>query len=220
MTKEQLERRVKNALVFVPKDKSYSAVYLYDHGMKVEVTEDAAVISTNYHKHVFDRLTSAGISRPYIYSRKFVETVIKYKSYATDSEGNFILSKLLDYLKSCKEDADKRSDYDFCTYYTWWSYNIFSNLYSIGEKMVDSVIVYLTYLANVGRDSILLSEKPDGMTAAAFIDSFIDTFKKLVSSFREGEDSGMVLFEPKTDEQVAKETIESLQEQEFEQNAQ
>ena len=33
--------------------------------------------------------------------------------------------------------------------------------------MVDSVIVYLTYLANVGRDSILLSEKPEGMTAAA-----------------------------------------------------
>lgn len=220
MTKEQLERRVKNALVFVPKDKSYSAVYLYDHGMRVEVTEDAAVISTNYHKHVFDRFTSAGISRPYIYSRKFVETVIKYKSYATDSEGNFILSKLLDYLESCEDDAAKSSDYVFCMYYTWWSYNISSNLYSIGEEWVDSVILYLTFLANVGRDSILLSEKPDGMTAKDFIYSFIDKFNEFAAPFLEGEDSEMVLFEPKTDEQVAKETIESLLEQEFEQNAQ
>ena len=55
-TKGQLERKIQNALVFVPKDKEYSWIYFTDKGLRLETTSDSCVISTGFHKHVFQEL--------------------------------------------------------------------------------------------------------------------------------------------------------------------
>lgn len=216
MTKEQLERRVKNALVFVPRDKDYAGVFFVDHGIKLEVTVDTAVVSTSFHKHVFDLITSSGISWPYLYVKRLVEIANENKEFAK-VDGGLSLEKLLAYLKTSDSET-KNQEFNLCTFVKWWLYNIFSPLYSIGESNAEFFIVYLSYLSNVGRDSILLSEKPEGMTEGQFIDAYIDTFKELVSSLRESEDADTLLFPPKTDRQIFKELIEAAAAEEAERN--
>ena len=65
-TKGDLERRMRNAIVLVPKDKYYQGIYFDDKGLRLEVTGDFAIVTTGFHRHVFSSFTSQGASRPYI----------------------------------------------------------------------------------------------------------------------------------------------------------
>ena len=52
-TKAQLERRIKQAVVFVEKDKDTKSVFFSDKGLRLTVTNDTAVVETGYHRHLF-----------------------------------------------------------------------------------------------------------------------------------------------------------------------
>lgn len=210
-TKSELERRIKNALVFVPKDKDYQSIYFADKGLKLEVTQEHTIISTTYHKHVFDNITSSGISKPYIYTRRFIEIALDTDCTYTDDNGYKFYSyqKMMNELKANK---DKETEYNIAYYCDLWFFNLFNPLYSIDGNNASAFIVFLDYVCNVAKNSIIISEHTEDMTNKQFLDKYVDLIKELTADMHEG-----VIFEKKTDDELMQESIEALQEQEQEQ---
>ena len=208
-TKGEIERKIRSSVVFVPKDKETKCIYFDDKGLRITVTDDYAVIGTSAHQHVFNKLSLAGLSRPYIYAKRFVEIALDNNCMVVDNRGRNVrsYSKLFDVLKN----KDDKTEYNIAWYVDIWLMNIFSPLYGIGEKDTQSLVVYEQYLHNIACQAVFLSEKTDGMTNLQYINQIMEKEKQFISDMEE-----RVVFEPKKDEDLMNSEIEALQEENFE----
>ena len=207
-TNAQLQRRIANAVVHIDKDKSYQSVYWSDKGLRLETTDEYCVISTGFHRHIFNAFNSAqGVSRPYLYTKRVIE-IANENLKDIEVDGGYSFQKLLEVLKA-KED---KSEYNIVTYVSWWLEIIFAPLYSIDESEAGSFLVYEAYLHHIARQAVLLSEKKEDMTNKQFFDEVI----KNMQNFIEGVDE-RVIFHEMTDEEMAQANISAIQEQEQEQ---
>lgn len=96
----------------------------------------------------------------------------------------------------------------------WWLFNIFQPLYSIGETEAESFLVYESYIHNIARNAILLSEKNEDVTNKQFIGRIIENMKEYTDDMEEH-----VIFPKKSDEEVAKENMEATTEMELNETA-
>ena len=209
LTNGQLQRKIKNALVFVPKDKNYQVIFFEDKMIRLECTDDFCVISTGYHRHVFNATNynnnEIGFSRPYLYTKKIIE--MAFENDCQTDNGTFTYSHMLEIL-ALKED---KNDYNIATYYSWWLFNIFQPLFTIGENEVETFLVYEQYLHNIARSKIILSEKTKDITNTMFIDEVLETEKKFTEGIEE-----MVVFHKKDDDELKKEEFDALEEKSIE----
>lgn len=207
-TNAQLLRRLKNAVVHIDKDKSYQSVYWSDKGLRLETTDEYCVISTGFHRHIFNAFNSAqGVSRPYLYTKRVIE-IANENLKDIEVDGGYSFQRLLEVLKA-KED---KSEYNIVTYVSWWLEIIFAPLYSIDESEAGSFLVYEAYLHHIARQAVLLSEKKEDMTNKQFFNDVI----KNMQDFIEGVDE-RVIFHKLTDKELAHAKFEAIQEQEQEQ---
>ena len=190
--------------MFVPKTKDTVSVFFSDKGVRLVADANGCVIETNYHRHVYSNITSAGVSRPYLYTKRIIE-IANDNLDAIKTESGYSYQRLIDVLKE-KED---KSEYNIVVYYEWFLFNIFQPLYGIGETEVESFLVYEDYLHNIARNAILLDEKTEDITNKQFIKKVVDSINEFTNDLEEH-----VLFPKKTDEQVMQEEIEAIQEQE------
>ena len=204
-TKGDLEKKMRSAVVFVPKDRETISVYFDDKGLRLTATEDFAIIATGAHQHVFRSVTVAGISRPYLYTQRFIEIALANDSTWKDERGQVrrSYSKLFEIIKN-KED---KTEYNMCWYVDLWLNNIFSPLYSIDETEIASFLVYEQYLHNVARSQVILSEHTEDMTNLQFVDALIDNEKKYLEGMKEA-----VIIHKKTDDEKTQEEVSALQE--------
>lgn len=205
LTKTQMEKRMANALVFVPRDKEYDSFYFSDKGLRLEVTSDTAVISTGYHRHVFDSYTISGVSRPYLYVKRLIEIAHENDCSATDANGTmgYSYGKLLDVLKN---DPDKQGDYIVVYYVDMWLHCIFADLYSIGETEGSAFCTYLAFVSAIARQSVLLAERNEDLTNKDFIAQYVKNIKDFTKDIEE-----RVIYPKKTDEQIMQENIDAEQ---------
>ena len=204
LTNAQLQKRIENAIVFVPKTKDTISIFFSDKGVRLVADSDGCVIETNFHRHVYSNITSAGVSRPYLYTKRIIE-IANGNLEAIKTESGYSYQRLVDVLKE-KED---KSEYNIVVYYEWFLFNIFQPLYGIGETEVESFLVYEDYLHNIARNAILLSEKTEDITNKQFIQTILESIKHFTEDLEE-----RVLFPKKTDEQIMQEEISAIQEQE------
>ena len=206
-TKATIERKIKNAIVFVPKTKGTESVFFSNKGLRLTVNEDYAIIETGFHRHVFNNITSAGVSRPWLYTKRVIE-IANENIDAIKTESGYSFQKLLDVLKA-KED---KSEYNIVTYYEWWCSVIFDGLYSISENEVSSWLVYFKYINIIATNSILLEEHKEDVTNKQFVEQFISRIKE----FTDGVDE-RVLFHALSDEERVKQEIDAIAQTEQEQ---
>ena len=204
-TKGDLEKKMRSAVVFVPKDRETISVYFDDKGLRLTATEDFAIIATGAHQHVYRSITVSGVSRPYIYTKLFIEIALANDSTWKDERGQVrrSYSKLFEIIKN----KDDKKEYNICWYIDLWLYNIFSPLYSIDETEIASFIVYEQYLHNIARSQVILSEHTEDMTNLQFVDALIDNEKKYLEGMKEA-----VIIHKKTDEEKTQEEVAALQE--------
>ena len=203
-TRATIERKIKNAIVFVPKTKDTVSIFFSDKGVRLVADNDGCVIETNYHRHVYSNITAAGVSRPYLYTKRVIE-IANENIDAIKTESGYSYQRLLDVLKA----KDDKSEYNIVTYYDWFLFNIFQPLYGIGETEIESFLVYEDYIHNIARNAILLSEKTEDMTNKQFIQKVFDNMKEFTDGLEE-----KILFPKKTDEQVMQEEVAAIKEQE------
>jgi hypothetical protein len=208
-TKGQLQNRLRNAILHIDKTKDTQSIYFDDKGLRLTINEDVAIIATGFHQHVFQNITSQGISRPWLYTKRFIEIAFDNDCTVQDSKGQITHSyaKLFDLLDK-KED---KSEFNVAWYYDLYISNLFHPLYTIGETETESFLVYETYLHNIARNKIIMSEKINDMTNLDFIDAVMQEVK----AFTEGMDK-RTIFKKKTDEEMMQENIEAAAAQQTE----
>ena len=207
-TKGDLERRMKNALVLVPKDKDYKSVYFDDKGLRLEVTQDYACIKTNFHTHVFSSVTMSGVSRPYMYVSSLIDLANDNDCIVTDEKGNQrrSYSKLINTLK----EKNDKAEYNIAVYTDWWLFNIFNPLYSIDENAASQFKTFLGYVHNIACNSIFLEEHKDGLTNVQFVNKYKEMFNEMTEGITEAP-----IFEPLSDEQRMQQEMEVIQQEEM-----
>lgn len=209
LTNGQLQNRLRNAILHIDKTNDTKSVYFDDKGFRLTVNEDYAIIETGFHRHVYNAFTPQGVSRPYLYTKRFIDMALSNDCLIKNSKGETTRSygKLFDTLKN-KED---KNEYNVAWYCDLFFYNIFHPLYGIGETVSESFLVYESYLHNLARNKVILSEKINGMTNKQFIDEVIDNIKKMTDGIDE-----RIVFEAKSDEEKAKEEIDAIQQHQAE----
>lgn len=210
-TKNDLERRMRNAIVLVSKDKDYKGVYFDDKGLRLEITGDFAVVTTGFHRHVFTSFTSQGVSRPYLYIKRFIEMALANDCMVKDAKGN--VTRSYGKLMSILDAKDDKSEFNVAWYIDLWLNNIFHPLFGIGESETESFLVYESYLHNIARNKVIMSEKIDNMTNIGFVNAVTDEERKFVEGINEH-----IVFKKKTDEEKLKENIEATNEQQEQSN--
>lgn len=202
MTKGDLERMIRTAIVFIPKTKGTQSVHFDDKGVRIEITDDHAIVRTPYHTHVFEKITSIGYSKPYLYLKRFVEIALDVDCIVKDSRGNITRSykKLFDTLK---ESGTDNNEYTIAMYVDWYMFNIYQPLYSIGEDSFDSFMTYFSYMSNISTNSILLGEHKDGMTNKEFVKKYLEVMEAMLKDMTEQK-----IIEPISDKDVVNKAID------------
>lgn len=203
-TRGMLERAISNAVVMVRKDRNTKSIFFDDKGLRLTVTEDYAVIETLAHRHVFDKVTSSGYSRPYMYVSQFVDIACENDCIVKDEKGNVTRSyaRLFQVLKEKEDDLQ----YKICWYVDIWLFNIFAPLYTIDESEISSFVVYEEYLHNIARQSVILGEKKEDMSKLQYVDQIAKQERSFFDGFQDA-----VMFKAKTDEERTEEAISTLQ---------
>jgi len=204
VTKAQLEKRISNAILHVDKTKDTQSIFFDDKGLRLTATEDWCIVETGYHRHVFNNFTSEGVCRPWLYTKRMVEIALENDCQVN---GGYSYQRLIQVLK----DKEDQSDYNIATYYDWWLMNIFAPLFSIGETEAECFLVYVDYMHNIARNSIFLDEHKDGLTNKQFIDKLIELIRDFTKGMEERE-----IFVAKSDEDIMRENIEAIQQDENE----
>lgn len=204
-TNAQLQRRIQNAIVMVERDKETKSMYFSDKGLRVTVTLDYAVIETGAHRHVFDFLyTNGSVSRPYIYTKRFLEIALENDCVVEDSKGekSYSYTKLIGTLKE-KED---KTEFNICWFVDVWFSNIFAPLYELDETEAGSFLVFERYMHNIARNGYLLEEHKEDVTNYQFVDRIIEYEKTFIKGIDEA-----VILKAKSDEERLNEEMEALQ---------
>jgi len=211
-TNAQLQSKIRNAIVIVPKDKDTVSVYFSDKGVRYTVTDDYAVISTNFHSHVFDKVTASGYSRPYLYTKQFVEMALDNDCTVKTDDGGvrYSYKKLFDVLEG-KED---QTEFIIAKMFDMWSFNIFQPLYGIEENAASQFLVYFDYMHNIAKNSIVLDEHKDGMTST----EFSKLYAKAMKEFTKGA-ADIQIFEAESDDDKVRKMSDSLKEDEQEESS-
>ena len=207
MTKAQMQRRIEQSPLHLNRTRDFKTIYFDDKGLRLSCddNEGYCLIETSAHTHVFRSITVAGISRPYLYTKRFIEFALENDCTVKDDKGvvHHSYAKLISVLK----DKDDKTQYNLAWYVDLWLFNIFSPLYSIDETEIASFTVYEQYLHNIARSQVILSEHTEDMTNLQFVDALIDNEKKYLEGMKEA-----VIIHKKTDDEKTQEEIAGLQE--------
>lgn len=206
-TRATIERKIKNAIVFIPKDKDTTGIFFSDKGVRLTVTMNSAVIAFGYSQTIYSNFTAAGISRPYLYTKRIIE-IANENLKDIEVDGGYSFQRLLDVLK----DKEDKAEYNIVTYFSWFLQNLFSPQYGIAEDEVSSFLVYEDYIHNIAKNSVLLDVRNEDLTNKQFIDKVIANIKEFTDNLEES-----VLLHKKSDEEIAKEEMEAVMATEQEQ---
>jgi hypothetical protein len=202
-TKAQLERRLQNAILFIERTKDTRSIYFSDRGVRLTITEDYAIVETLAHRHVFDKITMSGISRPYLYTDKLIDIALQNDCATQDG---YYFAKLLEVLK----EKENQAEYNIAVYTDWWIFNCFQPLYGIAEDETSSFLVYEDYVHNLARNQVILEQHNEDVTNKQFIDNVIKNVQEFTENLTE-----TVILHKKTDEEIVKENIDAIAEQEM-----
>ena len=206
-TNGQLQKRLERAVLHLDRTKNTKSIYWSDKGCRLTADDDYAIIAFGFSQTVYNNFTSAGISRPYLYTKRIIE-IANENLKEIEADGGYSYQRLLDVLKE-KED---KSEYNIVTYFSWFLQNLFSPQFGIAEDDVSSFLVYEDYIHNIAKNSILLSERNEDLTNKQFIDKMVANIKEFTDNLEE-----TVLLHKKSDEEIAKEEMEAVMDTEQEQ---
>ena len=206
-TNAQLQKRLERAVLHLDRTKNTQSIYWSDKGCRLTVDDDYAIIAFGYSQTVYNNFTAAGVSRPYLYTKRIIE-IANENIKEIEVDGGYSYQRLLDVLKE-KED---KSEYNIVTYFSWFLQNLFSPQYGIAEDEISSFLVYEDYIHNIAKNSVLLSEHKEDVTNKQFIESVIANIREFTDGLEES-----VLLHKMTDEEMAQANIEALTQNEQEQ---
>lgn len=138
-TRAQIESKVKNALVFVPRDKEYKEIYFSDRGLRLAITSDYAIVGRLSFQFVFNRVVPNGYSVNYIIIEKIIEMAEEYGCITKNDEGEEIYSywTLFDNISTSGKEGATIDLSIFCMFSIWINTQQHT-LFGMSDNMRDS----------------------------------------------------------------------------------
>ena len=195
-TNAQLQRRIDKAVIHIDRTKNVRDVFFDDKGLRLVECEDVVIVSTNFHQHVFYKVTSGGYSKPCLYISRMIDFALDNDCIETDENGEKYRSfeKLIKVL----EEKENRDEYYIARYVDWYLFNIFCPLYQIDENAASNFRVYFEYIHNLACNNVFLSEHKDGLTNK----QYFEEYKKMMEEFIESITESQILVPEKIEDEI------------------
>lgn len=204
-TNAQLLRRIERAVVHIDLTKSTISTYFSDKGVRLTANDESAVIAFGYSQTIFNSFTSSGVSRPWLYTQRVIE-IANENLDKIKTESGYSFAKLLEVLK----EKENQAEYNIVVFYGWYLMCLFSPQFLIGESETETFLVYESYLHNLARNQVILEQRNEDVTNKQFVDKVIKNIQEFTGHIPE-----TVILPKKTDEEIIKENIEAVAEQEM-----
>lgn len=208
-SKEQLERRIEKALLHIDKTKDTKSIYFSDKGLRLTANEDYAIIETGFHRHVFNNITSSGVSRPYLYTMRAIDIAAAHideiQVKGADGSVGYSYARLIEVLN----ELEDKTDYNTFWYFDKYLYSIFCPLYSIGESEEEAWMTYFRFAHNVAMNAVILEERTDDVTNKEFFEKYVETFKSFIAE----ADERVVLRKPDVSDEENAEAMREFEDE-------
>lgn len=212
-TNAQLQRRIDSAIIHMDRTKDTKEVFFDDRNIRVVVNEDVALLANGIYTTMFNRHYFGGESNQYLCLSSLVECAKRYddKIIASNKNGEKFRSFAL-LVKTMEENND--ADYAWIKVLEWFIYNFEANIALAPRENFTNAIFYNIYEKFAHSAASLeqfSNEHKDGMTNKEYFKAIAD---KLIAIADDMNDDKM--FEPISDEEMAKKEMEALQKNEEE----
>lgn len=210
-TNATLKKRIEKAILHIEKTKDTQSIFFSDKGLRLTVTEDYAIIGTNFHRHVFDKVTSSGYSTPYLYTLRVIDIALENDC---KTEGGYSFEKL----KEVTKGKNGNIEHNIVNYYDMYISSIFDPLYSIGDSKEDTFLVYENFMHIIAKNTYILecgnvTQEGNDVNAQMFVDGICDKLK----DFTKDVGSMTVFNGKKNDVTSDSEEVKALRENELDQ---
>lgn len=135
-TRAQLEKKIKNAQVFI--GKAEKSIYFGDRGIGIYICKDEVLLKTNFHTHIWEKIISSNFSAPCMYLEQLVNIAHEH----------------------IKDITEKNTVGDI--YYSFSKLTEIPNL-SLAERGIVKMVVYFIYTVNesifsIGNDKLSITK--------------------------------------------------------------
>jgi hypothetical protein len=178
-TKKQLEKKLKEATVFV--DKAEKSIYLADICVGIYISKFETVLSTNFHRHVWENINSVGYSGVYVFLNSFVDICLNRLSDITckTKEGNVYYSfgKLLEIYNLSDDEVS------IIRQFNMFNCSIHDGIYSVGNKdVLTNAILLINYYFVAAKVDIIENSKGKDITLNDYVrDLSMELFRKALN---------------------------------------
>lgn len=210
-TNAQLQKRLEKAVVHIDRTKNTREIYFDDKGLRLIDCDDCVIVGTNFHQHVFYKVTANGYSRPCLYVSRFIDIALVNNCVVKDENG--IASRSYAALFKALGEKEDKNEYYIARYVDGYLFNIFCPLYQIDDNEASNFRVYFEYLHNIACNNIYLSEHKEGLSNK----QYWEDYKKSIEEFMANVDETNI-FDAVSDEDLMKMESDAMKEESIEQN--
>ena len=189
-TKKQLEKKLNEATVFV--DKAEKSIYLTDIGVGIYITKFQTVLSTNFHRHVWENINSVGYSGVYRFLNAFVDICLNNLGDITYKDKNnniyYCFGKLTEIPNFTAEEVS------IVRQFNMFNCTIHDGIYSVGnEDIPTNAILLINYYFADAKVDLILNSGGNEITLNDYIrDLSMLLFRKVLNVEFENIDKDLV----------------------------
>lgn len=176
-SKAQLESKIENAILLVEKGKEFKAFRFSDMGISIKICQDYTMLESNFHRNVWNNITSNGYSNVYVLLNEVVSIAtqlkddIAVKNDKDEIEYHFGKLKDLDYIPQ----ADK----NILNLFEKWVYLLNDSPFMIGSEKINILSIVSSYIIWLSKNQILYSERNEDLTINKFYNELIKNIRYL-----------------------------------------
>lgn len=174
-TRAQLEKRIDNALLIVDKGKEFKSIYLGDIGIGVYITKDYAIMTSNFHQHIWNKFNRQGYNKPYIYLDQFVNLANEHINEIGDKNIEDELFYSMRKLIAISTLSESEKILIGMVYRFIYVAN--SGIYAIGNENIENTNLLLQYSCWLSYSNVFFEIKDEDVLRNDIYNKFISEFR-------------------------------------------
>lgn len=198
-TRAQLQKKIDNAQIFI--EKSQKSIYFGDIGTGIYICKDDVIVRTNFHSHIWRKITNSNFSFPCMFLEQLVDIANEHIKDIEDKNPKGEIYYSFGKLKSINTLTEEEHEIVIRVY--MFLYSINSTIFSIGYDDISCSLLLINY-AFFRAKGLTFYDLKDGYITQC------DLYNKLISYLR------FISLSLNNDENMDKEIIDKITEIETE----
>lgn len=172
-TRAQLQKKIDNAQIFI--EKSQKSIYFGDIGIGIYICKDEVIARTNFHSHIWEKITSSNFSSPCIFLEQLVNIANEHIKDIEDKNPKGEIYYSFGKLKSINTLTTAEKNLIMLVEY--FLYTINEPVFSIGADELSVTKLLMNYILFLAKSQIILDANEGDIIQN-------DLYNNLISSLR------------------------------------